>query len=91
MTDQARTITLDGVEYGVAQFSQDVQNAIGIYNTFSAELQQEQLKVVKTQAALQTIGAQIGQAVKSELEAKKAALSADAADVLPAETKGQDA
>lgn len=79
-----RTITLDGISYDVAQFSQGVQSAIGVYNTYSADLQREQLAAMKTQAALQTIGAQIAEAVKKELAEKAAAaqeaLSADAAD-----------
>lgn len=86
MQDQARTITLDGISYDVGQFSQGVQNAIGIYNGFNADLQKEQMNVMKTQAAMQTIGAQIGEAVKAELAAKQAEASKmteDAADTLP--------
>lgn len=66
--DQARTITLDGISYDVAQFSEGVQQAVTIYNTFSSDLQKAQLEVIKTQAALQSIGAQITSAVKKELE-----------------------
>lgn len=69
--DQARTITLDGISYDVAQFSEGVQQAVTIYNTFSADLQKSQLEVIKTQAALQSIGAQITSAVKKELEELK--------------------
>jgi hypothetical protein len=90
MTEQARTITLDGISYAVDQFSQGVQQAIGIYNAINAQLQTEQLAVIKSQAALQSIGAQITEAVKKELADKAAAaaaegtMSADAADVVPA-------
>lgn len=91
MTEQARTITLDGTSYEIGQFSEGIQNAIGIYNTFSTDLQKEQLAVMKTQAAMQTIGAQIGEAVKAELAAKEAKVGdADAADTA-ADAKGQDA
>lgn len=79
-----RTITLDGISYDVAQFSQGVQAAINVYNTFAADLQREQLAAMKTQAAMQTIGVQISEAVKKELAEKAAAaqeaLSPDAAD-----------
>jgi hypothetical protein len=75
-----KTITLDGVVHEVEKFSQPVQNAIGVYNTFNAQLQAEQLAVMKTQAALQAIGAQIAEAVKAELDVK-----ADGAEVKPAE------
>lgn len=92
MQDQARTITLDGISYDVGQFSQGVQNAITIYNGFNADLQKEQMAVMKTQAAMQTVGAQIAEAVKAELAAKQAEqqkLTEDAADTLPV-SNGED-
>lgn len=82
MNDQSRTITLDGISYDVGQFSQGVQQAVAIYNAINAQLQTEQLAVVKSQAALQSIGAQIGEAVKKELaeiQAKAAEGAAEAA------------
>lgn len=90
MTEQARTITLDGISYDIAQFSAGVQNAVGMYNSFQADLQKEQLALVKTQAALQAVGGQIAEAVKKELAALAAAnepsvMHANAADdVVPA-------
>lgn len=87
MQDQARTITLDDISYDIDQFSQGVQNAIGIYNGFNADLQKEQLAAMKSQAAMQAIGAQIAEAVKAELAEKQAQATkvgdADAADSLP--------
>lgn len=80
MTEAARTITLDGVSYDVDQFTQGVQNAIAVYNGFNADLQREQLAAMKTQAAMQTIGGQIAEAVKKELEDKKGPVDAE---VLP--------
>ncbi len=88
MQDQARTITLDGISYDVGQFSQGVQNAIGIYNGFNADLQKEQMAVMKSQAAMQTVGAQIAEAVKAELAAKQAdqvKMTEDTADELPSD------
>jgi hypothetical protein len=79
MTEQARTITLDGISYDVAQFSEGVQQAVGIYNVFAADLQKAQLEVVKNQAAMQSVGNQISAAVKKELDEKKAAAEAAAA------------
>lgn len=69
--EQPRTINLDGISYDVAQFSPGVQQAVLIYNKFSAQLQDQQLEVMKTQAALQQVGMQISEAVQKELEAKK--------------------
>jgi hypothetical protein len=86
--EQARSITVDGISYDVAQFSQEVQQAVVIYNAIQADLQKHQLEVIKCQAALQTVGAQIGNAVKAELEkkaaeVKEAANAPQAADVAP--------
>ena len=82
MAEQARTITLDGITYDLAQFSQGVQQATDVYNSIAADLNKSQLEVIKCQSALQTIGAQISAAVKKELEEKKAA--AEAANEVPA-------
>lgn len=82
--DQARSITVDGISYDVAQFSAEVQQAVTIYNTFAADLQKAQLDVIKCQAALQNVGQQISGAVKAELE-KKAADAKAAAEEKPAE------
>ncbi len=64
---KAQTITFDDKVYDVSRFSAGVQNAIGLYNQFSAELAKEQVAVVKTQAALQTLQAQLAAAVRKEL------------------------
>lgn len=75
--DQAKqTITLDGEQYALDQFSPAVQQAVGVYNTINADLQKAQLEVVKCQAAMQNISAQVGEAVKKELAAKAEAEAA---------------
>lgn len=73
MSDQAQTITLDGVQYALDQFSAQVVQAVAIYNGFAADLQKEQLAVLKTQSAIQHLGSQISEAVKKELADKAAA------------------
>lgn len=83
MTEAARTITLDGISYDVAQFSEGVQQAVAIYNTFSGQLQAEQLAVLKTQSAMQGLSAQIAAAVKKELDEKKAAADKAAEGAAP--------
>lgn len=70
--DQPKTISLDGTTYDVDQFSPGVQQAVFIYNKFSAQLQDQQLEVMKTQAALQQVGQQITEAVQKELAEKDA-------------------
>lgn len=73
-----KTITLDGISYDVAQFSDAVRQAVDVYNAFAADLQREQMAVVKTQSAMQGLGAQIAAAVRKELEEKKAAAAPSA-------------
>lgn len=80
--DQARSITLDGISYDVAQFSAEVQQAVNIYNLINADLQKSQLEVIKCQSAMQNIGNQISAAVKAEL-AKKAEVAPSAEEVAP--------
>lgn len=69
---KAPSLTLDGVEHEVAQFSPAVQQAVTIYNSFNVDLQKAQLEVLKHQSAMQSIGTQIAEAVKKELAAKEA-------------------
>jgi len=78
--EQARTINLDGESYDLDQFTPGVQQAVAIYNKFTAQLQDQQLEVMKTQAALQQVGQQITDAVKKEL-ADKAEADAATTDV----------
>jgi len=75
--DQPKTINLDGQQYDIDQFSPGVQQAVFIYNKFAAQLQDQQLEVMKTQAAIQQVGQQITEAVQKEL-AEKAAEEAEA-------------
>lgn len=76
--EQPRTINLDGTTYDIDQFSPGVQQAVFIYNKFSTQLQDQQLEVMKIQAALQQVGQQITDAVQKEL-AEKAAEQAETA------------
>lgn len=71
--DQTRSITVDGISYDLAQFSDAVKQAVAVYNKFQADLQAAQLEVIKSQSAMQTIGTQIADAVKKELADKAAA------------------
>ena len=70
--EQPRTINLDGISYDIDQFTPGVQQAVMIYNKFAGQLQDQQLEVMKTQAALQQVGNQITEAVQKELATKKA-------------------
>jgi hypothetical protein len=68
-----KTITLDGVVHDVDKFSDGIKQAVGIYHKFNLQLQDERLAVMKTEAALATIGRQIADAASNELKAKEAA------------------
>ena len=80
----AQTITIDEVQYQSTDFSPAVQQAVEIYNIFQADLQKAQLEVIKSQAALQSVGAQIADSVKKEL-AEKAASVAKATEEVKSE------
>jgi hypothetical protein len=73
MSEQIQTITFDGTQYPLSDFSPQIAQAVAIYNTFAGELQKEQLAVLKTQSAIQHLSAQISEAVKKELAEKAAA------------------
>lgn len=75
--EKTNTITLDGVTYNVADFSQTVQQAINIYNSFTTDLNKLQLEVVKHQAAIQSVSTQIAEAIRKELAVKQAAVAAN--------------
>jgi hypothetical protein len=81
MEQAKQTITLDGEQYALDQFSPAVVQAVGIYNTIAADLQKAQVEVVKCQSAMQSISAQLGDAVKKELAAKAEAEAAPVQDV----------
>lgn len=85
--EQPKTINLDGTSYDIDQFSPGVQQAVFIYNKFSAQLQDQQLEVMKTQAALQQVGQQITEAVQKELAEKDTdtAEDTDTVEAKPAE------
>lgn len=87
MADQVtptQSITLDGISYALDQFTPAVQQAVGIYNAIAADLSKAQIEVVKSQAAMQHISAQISDTVKKELAEKAATEGEPAVEVVPA-------
>jgi hypothetical protein len=75
-----QSITVDGISYDLAQFTDEVKAAVGVYNAINLDLQKAQVEVLKGQAALQTIGTQIATAVRKELDAKKSAAETESAE-----------
>lgn len=79
MSEQGKTITVDGAEYNLADLSENVQTAVALYNQFNGDLQGAQAaaqaantEVLKLQFAMQSLAGQISHAVKDEVAAKAA-------------------
>ena len=66
---QEAKIVLDGVEYPVAQFSDNARKLIGIRQVWYSQVEEERLAVAKSEAAIQNLDGQLSALLKSELEA----------------------
>ncbi len=64
---QINTITVDGKEHAITDFSQHVQTLVGIHSKWSVELQEQRLAVAKTEAALRGLDAELSGLVAKEL------------------------
>lgn len=64
--EKTQTITVDNVNYDLSTLSDGIKQAVGFYNAINLDLGKAQLEVIKSQAALANIGAQIAEAVKKE-------------------------
>lgn len=62
-----KTITFDGKEYPITQFSEIVQRLVGIHTSWRGELADERLAVAKTEAAIRAVDAELGEMIKNEL------------------------
>lgn len=74
--EPAQTITIDGVEHQVADFSDTVKRLVAIYSEWQNEAVAERLALAKTEAAIRGLDAELVQTIKSELTAKAAEASA---------------
>jgi hypothetical protein len=66
------TITVAGKEYPVSGFSETVQKLVAIHTEWRNDLQEEQLAVAKTQAAIRALDAELTATVQAELNPKPA-------------------
>lgn len=73
---QINTLTIDGKEYPITDFSQQVQTLVGIHSKWSSDLQEQRLDVAKTEAALRNLDAELAKVVAEELAAKAPAQEA---------------
>lgn len=69
-TPESTLLTIDGVSYELAAFSDEVKNAMAVFESFAKDLQQEELKVLKTRSAMDHIRLQIVTQVKKEVDDK---------------------
>lgn len=67
---ESTLLTVDGISYEMASFSDEVRNAMAVFETFAKDLQQEELKALKTRSAMDHIRMQIVTQVKKEVEEK---------------------
>ena len=77
--ESPQTLTVDGREYPVAQFSETVQRLVAIHTKWRNDLQEERLNVAKTEAALRALDAELAQTVAAELQAQTAGEATDQA------------
>jgi hypothetical protein len=66
-TEPTKTITVDGTEYPVTQFSETVQRLVAIHTEWRNDLTKERLAVAKTEAAIRSLEAELSQTVTKEL------------------------
>lgn len=69
-TPESTLLTIDGVSYELAAFSDEIKNAMAVFESFAKDLQQEELKVLKTRSAMDHIRLQIVTQVKKEVDDK---------------------
>lgn len=82
------SITLDGKEIPLANFSETVQRLVAIHTEWRNDLAAERLAVAKTEAAIRALDAELSATVQKELAppADAANEAAPAVDTAPAVT-----
>jgi hypothetical protein len=84
MAEQAtQTITIDGAEHAITEFSETVQRLVAIHTEWRNDLVKERLTVAKTEAAIRALDAELTQTIQAELAAKAEA-AAPAPEEAPA-------
>jgi hypothetical protein len=74
-----QTVTIDGQEFPISKFSNNVYQLILIHTQWRNELTEERLKVAKTENALRALDAEISQTIAQELnETEKSEVVEDA-------------
>ena len=67
---EPQTITLDGVQYPLDNFSDEVKRLVGIYNAWQKEAQELRLKLVKEEFALTELNRKLVSKLQEEIAAQ---------------------
>lgn len=62
-----KSVTVDGVEYPLTQFSETVQRLVGIHTSWRSDLVEERLAVAKTEAAIRAVDVELSALINLEL------------------------
>lgn len=73
------TLTVDGTEYPIEQFSDTIRRLVDIHTLWRSELQTERMAVAKTEAAIRALDAELAQNISAELKAQAPAEATEAA------------
>jgi recombinational DNA repair protein RecR len=67
---EPQTITLDGVQYDLAIFSEEVKRYVGLYNIWQKEMQELRLKLIKDEYAISELNRKLVDKMKQEIAAQ---------------------
>lgn len=79
MSEEVKTITIDGVAYEIDKLSDKVKALITIYSEWGVELKTQRMVVAKSEAALRDLSREIITTIKAEDQPAAANDSAPAA------------
>lgn len=71
MSSKISSITLNGVDYSVKQFSTTVIQLVEFYNRLLDDIEDHQFALHRAQAALTTVHTQLNEQVQAELQQKQ--------------------
>ncbi len=63
-----KTLTIDGKEYDLEVFSDQVKNYVALRTRWANDLSDERVKAAKTEAALKALDAELSQLVTKEVK-----------------------
>jgi hypothetical protein len=74
MSEQAQTITIDGVQHELAKFSTEVQKLVGIHQNWEHKVVEARLEVARSEAAVRDLARELIAKIQAELSAASAAV-----------------